>query len=174
MANTEQNPHSSEELLSAGLRRLAQSSPQAASPELERVLVQALHRRHRRWKTIRFALAVAACLAIISGLLWWRLVPPNPSERLASNERIGQQSFTGQPTAESHIFGDADASTFVALPSFALNRPDEELRILRVEMPVSSLRLMGARVNDELSTQQIVADILVGTDGTPYAFRIIS
>jgi hypothetical protein len=41
-------------------------------------------------------------------------------------------------------------------------------------MPVSSLRLLGARVNDELSSQQIVADILVGTDGTPYAFRIIS
>jgi hypothetical protein len=40
-------------------------------------------------------------------------------------------------------------------------------------MPVSSLRLLGARVNDELSTQQIVADILVGMDGTPYAFRII-
>jgi hypothetical protein len=173
MANTEQNPRSSEELLSAGLRRLAQSSPQAASPELERVLVEAFHRRQRRWRTTRFALAVAACLAIVSGSLWWRLVPPNPSERFASNQRIGQQSFT-RPTAESHIFGDADASTFVALPSFALSRPDEELRILRVEMPVSSLRLLGARVNDELSTQQIVADILVGMDGTPYAFRIIS
>jgi len=41
-------------------------------------------------------------------------------------------------------------------------------------MPVSALRLLGARVNDELSTQLIVADILVGADGTPYAFRIIS
>jgi hypothetical protein len=173
MTNTEQNPHSSEEVLSAGLRRLAGSSPQAPSPELERVLVQAFHRRHRRWRTIRFALAVAACLAIVSGLLWWRLVPRSPNERFASNQRIGQQSFTG-PTAESHTFGDADASTFVALPAFALSRPDEELRILRVEMPVSSFRLLGARVNDELSTQQIVADLLVGTDGTPYAFRIIS
>lgn len=173
MANTEQNPHSSEEQLSARLRRLSRSSPQTASPELERVLVQGFHHHHRRRRTIRLAVAVAACLAIISGLLWWRLVPRNLSERFASNQRIVQQSFTG-PTEESHIFGDAEASRFVALPSFALSRPDEELRILRVEMPVSSLRLLGARVNDELSTQQIVADILVGTDGTPYAFRIIS
>ena len=109
MANTEQDPNSGDKLLSAGLRRLARSSPQAASPELESVLVQAFHRRHRRWRTIRFALAVAACLAMVSGFLWWRLVPRHPSERLASNQRIGQQSFTGL-TAERHIFGDADAA----------------------------------------------------------------
>lgn len=169
MANTEQNPHSSEELLSEGLRRLARSSPQAASPTLERVLVQSFHRRHRRRRTLRFALAMTVCLAIVSALLWWQLVRRNPSDQFTSNQRIGQQS-----TLESHIFGGADASTFVALPSFALSAPDEELRILRVEMPASSLRLLGARVNDELSTQQIVADILVGTDGTPYAFRIIN
>lgn len=173
MANTEQNPHSSEELLSEGLRRLGQSSPQAASPKLERVLVQSFHRRYRRRRTLRFALAVTVCLAMVSGLLWWRLVTRNPLQRSASSHRIDQQSSTG-PSAESHNFGDADAATFVALPSFALSTPDEELRIFRVEMPVSALRLLGARVNDELSTQQIVADILVGADGTPYAFRIIS
>jgi hypothetical protein len=173
MSNMEQNPRSSEELLSAGLRRLARSSPRAASPELELFLVQAFQRRRRRRRTIRIALAVVACLAIASALLWWRFVSRNPSERLVLNQQAGQQSFTG-PTAASHVLGDADASTFVALPSFALSRPDEELRILRVEMPVSSLRLLGARVNDELITQQIVADLLVGADDTPYAFRIIS
>ena len=171
MANTHQNPHSSEELLSESLRRLARSGPQAASPELERVLVQSFQRRRRRRRTLRFALAVTVCLAIVSGLLW-RLVPRNPRERSGSNQRIGQQS-SNEPMLKIHNFGAADAASFVALPSFALSRPDEELRILRVEMPVSALRLLGARVNDELSTQQIVADILVGADGTPYAFRII-
>ena len=173
MANTEQNPHSSEELLSEGLRRLGRSSPQAAAPELERVLIQSFHRHHRRRRTLRFAIAVAVCLGIVSGLLCWRLVTANPPQRSASSHRIDQQSFTS-PAPEIHNFGDADAATFVALPSFALSSPDEGLRILRVEMPVSALRLLGARVNDELSTQQIVADILVGADGTPYAFRIIS
>lgn len=173
MADTEQNPPSSDELLSEGLRRLAGSSPQAASPELERVLVQSFHRRHRRRKTLRFALAMTVCLAIVAGLLGWQLVHRNPIEKFASSQRIGQQSSAGR-MQESHLFGDADASTFVALPSFALSVPGEELRILRVEMPVSSLRLLGARVNDELSTQQLVADVLIGTDGTPYAFRIIN
>lgn len=171
MTNMEQNPHSAQELLSAALRRLARSSPRSPSPELERLLVQAFHRRHQRRRAIQVAFAVAASLAIVAGLLWWRLVPPYPIERSASSQPV-VQPFTG-PTAESRTF-DTDASTFVALPSFSLSTPDEELRILRVEMPVSSLRLLGARVKDELSTQQIVAEILVGADGTPYAFRIIS
>ena len=173
MANTEQNPRSSEELLSEALRRLGRSSPRAASPELERVLVQSFHRRHRRRGTLRFLLAVAVFLAIVSGLFWWQLVTRNPPQGSASNLQIDQQAST-RPAPESHNFGDADAAAFVALPSFALSSPDEELRILRVEMPVSALRLLGARVNDELSTQQVMADILVGADGTPYAFRIIS
>jgi hypothetical protein len=63
---------------------------------------------------------------------------------------------------------------FVALPSFAFSKPDEDLRVIRVEMPVSSLRLLGARVNDELVTRRIVADLLVGADGTPYAFRLVA
>lgn len=173
MANSQQNPRSSEELLSESLRRLGRSSPQAASPELERVLLQSFHRRYRRRRTLRFALAAAICLVIVSGLLWWRLATWKPLERSASSHRIDQQSSSRQ-SAESYNLGDADAATFVALPSFALSRPDEELRILRVEMPVSALRMLGARVNEELSTQQITADILVGADGTPYAFRIIS
>jgi hypothetical protein len=172
MDNPEQNPHS-EELLTEGLRRLGRSSPQAASPELERLLLQSFRRRHLRRTTLRLALAVAVCLAIFSGVLWWRLAPRNPSERLASNQQTGQQSSTRR-LRESNNFFDVGAATFVALPAFALSRPDEELRVLRVEMPVSALRLLGARVNDELSTQQIVTEILVGADGTPYAFRIVS
>lgn len=173
MANAEQNPHSFEELLSESLRRLARSSPQAAPLELERVLVQSFHRRHRRGRTLRFALAMTVCLVIVSALLGWHFVHRNPSDQFTSKQRTGEQSSAGR-TLESQVFGDADASTFVALPPFNLRSPEEDLRTLRVEMPVSSLRLLGAHVNDELSTQQIVTDILVGTDDTPYAFRIIN
>jgi hypothetical protein len=173
MANTEHNTDSFDELLSNGLRRLARSSPQAASPEVERVLVESFRHRHRRRRTLQFAFAMTACLAIVSGLLWWQLVGRNTSERITSNQRTDQQAYAAR-TLDRHFFDNAEASTFVALPSFALSEPDEQLRILRVEMPVSSLRLLGARVNDELSTQQIVTDVLIGTDGTPYAFRIIN
>lgn len=172
MDDTGQNRHS-EELLAEGLRRLARLSPQGASPDLERVLLQSLRRRHQRRTTLRFAFALAVCLAIASALSWWRLAPRNPGDRTVSNHRINQQISTSSASGKQSP-NNADAASFVALPSFALSRPDEELRIVRVEMPVSMLRLLGARVNEELSTQKIVADVLVGADGTPYAFRIIS
>lgn len=172
MDNPEQNPDS-QELLAQGLRRLARSSPRGASPELERALLQAFRRRHQRRRTLRFAFAMAVCLAIVSAISWWRLATGNPSGRLASNHRMNQQISSGAAPG-SRSLSNADGATFVALPSFALSRPDEELRIMSVEMPASTLRLLGARVNEELSTQKIVADVLVGADGTPYAFRIIS
>jgi len=172
MDDTGQKRHS-EELLAEGLRRLARLGPQGASPDLERVLLQSFRRHHQRRTTLRFAFAIAVCLAIVSAFSWWRLAPRNPGERTASNHQINQQISTGSASGNQSL-NNADAATFVALPSFALSHPDEELRIMRVEMPVSTLRLLGARVNEELSTQKIVADVLVGADGTPYAFRIIS
>jgi len=172
MGDTGQNRHS-EELLAEGLRRLARSSPQGASPDLERALLQSVRRRHQRRTTLRFAFAIAVCLAMSAGFSWWRLALRNSGERTASNHRINQQISAGSASGNQTL-NNAEAASFVALPSFALSRPDEELRIMRVEMPVSTLRLLGARVNEELSTQTIVADVLVGADGTPYAFRIIS
>jgi len=63
---------------------------------------------------------------------------------------------------------------FVALPSFAFRVPGEELRIIRVSMPVSSLRLLGVQVHGEFSSRRITTDLVIGTDGTPYAFRPIT
>src|SRR6185437_4143612 len=147
MGNTEQNSYS-DELLAEGLRRLRRSSPQGVSPELEHVLLQSFSRGHRRRRTLRFAFAIAVCLAMVSALLWWRLAPLYPGERVASNHPVNQQISNG--SAPGATLSTNGGAAFVALPSFALNRPDEELRIVRVEMPVSTLRFLGARVNEEL------------------------
>src|SRR6185437_13751836 len=77
MGNTEQNSYS-DELLAEGLRRLRRSSPQGVSPELEHVLLRSFRRGHRRRRTLRFAFAIAVCLAMVSALLWWRLAPLYP------------------------------------------------------------------------------------------------
>jgi hypothetical protein len=70
--------------------------------------------------------------------------------------------------------GIVSDDSFIALPSFAFVTPGEDLRAIRVEMPASSLRLLGAQVDEEISTHRVVADLLVGADGTPYAFRLVS
>jgi hypothetical protein len=63
---------------------------------------------------------------------------------------------------------------FVALPSFVFRAQDEQLRVIRVNMPVSSLRLLGAPVNEEPMTRGLTTvDLLIGSDGTPYAVRLV-
>jgi hypothetical protein len=168
MSQTDNTPSRSQELLSAKLRQLARSSTQAASPELGIALVRAFQRHHRRRKGMRVAAIAAVILAIACGSLWHRFASDHPAS--AKQVAVINQTFGArQETSANRL-----ENMFVALPSFAFSRPDEDLRVIRVEMPVSSLRLLGARVNDDLITQRVVADLLVGTDGTPYAFRLVS
>ena len=67
----------------------------------------------------------------------------------------------------------ATQGMFVELPSFALRAPNEELRIIRVNMPVSSLRLLGAPIDEDSMTRRVTTDLLIGSDGTPYAVRLV-
>ena len=153
----------SEELLSAGLRELARSGAQSASPESKAALAQAFRRQHERRTAVRIVAMVAVILVVTGTSIWVRTVLYKSAHaRPASGSKIVAQQVA------------AGEEVFVALPSFAFETPGEQLRVIRVEMPVSSLRMLGARVNDELSTRRIVTDLLVGDDGTPYAFRIIS
>ena len=72
------------------------------------------------------------------------------------------------------ILSSAGQEKFVPLPSFAFRVPGEELRIIRVSMPVSSLRLLGVQVHGEFSSRRITTDLVIGADGTPYAFRPVT
>ena len=48
-----------------------------------------------------------------------------------------------------------------------------ELQVVRLELSGADLRLMGAPVGEDLSDRRLLADIVVGNDGTPYAVRIV-
>jgi hypothetical protein len=181
MSLADHNPSRSEELLSASLRHLARSSPQAAAPEVGATLVQALHRHHRRRRAAQVAAIAAVLLVICSGWLWRRFASdhrPASNQLAVASQTTAEHAGHEPRTSRSGVQPAKSPSAgieklFVALPSFAFARSDEDLRVIRVEMPVSSLRLLGARVNDELITRRIVADLLIGVDGTPYAFRLV-
>ena len=67
----------------------------------------------------------------------------------------------------------ANQGLFVALPSFAFCAPHEELHVIRVNLPISSLRLLGAPIDEESMTRRVTTDLLIGSDGTPYAVRLV-
>ena len=162
MPHSDNNPSRSDDLLSAKLRHLGRLSPTAASPEIEGLLVNAFQRHHRRRKVLQMATIVAVIALIAGGSLWlW------PDHRQPAKQFV---VATPRPASQANSVNEA----FVPLPAFAFSNRHEDFRIIRVEIPVASLRLLGARVNDDLITQRVVADLLVGVDGTPYAFRLIS
>lgn len=93
----------------------------------------------------------------------------------ASSAR-GSSSWHHRRTGSRATVAQNNGSTqglFVALPSFAFCAPHEELHVIRVNLPISSLRLLGAPVDEESMTRRVTTDLLIGSDGTPYAVRLV-
>jgi len=110
----------------------------------------------------------------VEGALEQMIHKPQVAERAASARQVraDRQSTAGAGPGPTRSTGTQEK--FVALPSFAFRMPGEELRIIRVSMPVSSLRLLGIQVHGEFSTRRITTDLVIGADGTPYAFRPVT
>ena len=49
----------------------------------------------------------------------------------------------------------------------------DELRVVRVQLPASALWQMGAPLNSDTANRRMLADFVVGQDGTPYAVRLV-
>lgn len=197
MADEDREGLHSDESLSAALEKLGRSAPRSAPPELGAGLARAFRRHHLRRRITRMGALLAALIAVFGGSLWLRTGPEHTKaakqasawainstrpaalpNAAATEPRHNSQAVSRRQTAVASTpkskRHDPDRDLFVALPSFALETSLEDLRVVRVNMPASSLRLLGAYVNDELIPSRVTADLLVGTDGTPYAFRLIS
>ena len=66
------------------------------------------------------------------------------------------------------------AGDFIALPSFDSAVPLGDSRMVRVDLPGSALQLIGYPIDGQLLDRRIVADVLVGQDGLPYAVRLVN
>ncbi|HEV2990357.1 MAG TPA: hypothetical protein VG759_18105 [Candidatus Angelobacter sp.] len=183
-----------EEQLSEALRHLGQASERNAPPEIYSALTGAFrshHVRRRRVQRMRIILASAACLVLFVALLRAirgpshsaqenighapvHLIPPQEIE--ATDQQTMEQASL-RTTAKSHEPNRASRiaaiEDFVALPSYDPTVAADGLRIIRLEASGNDLRLAGAPVSEELSERRVVADFMVGRDGTPYAVRFV-
>jgi hypothetical protein len=62
---------------------------------------------------------------------------------------------------------------FVALPGYDPEVPAEDLHIVRVQLPTSTLWQMGAPINPAGPERRVLADFVIGQDGTPYGVRLV-
>lgn len=148
-----------EDQLQDRFRKLARAVPQNASPALEERLraafrVRVSHRR-RRWGYV----ATVAALAVLAAslyLVWSARTHKKGSDQQTAGIAPGRQR-----------------SEFIALPYAQSEVPLEQPVIVRVQIPVSELGVMGMPVAHATAGESVNADLLVGQDGIARAVRLV-
>lgn len=180
----------SEALLSSALHRLASAVEHNAPAALQASLLGEFRRHHRRRRQKRFlgVASVAVCLLLLAAILKSRApaghsevakvgtpqaqkvagiaAKPAPTGSLASGA-----SFT--PNQSNRIATATEPDGFIALPGYDLAMASGEFEVVRVELPSSELRMLGAPVVGDWSDQPVLADFITDRDGTPYAVRLV-
>ena len=183
----------SEALLSAALHRLANGSPRSAPEEVAGNLARSFRQHHARRRRVRVAgwSALAACVILVSvfamrfvGVRGNSVAPkvavqPQPAqtptiahqEKQPVPQRSKEQSKVVAKVKASRAVNQNDG--FVPLPSYDPAVSTGDLQVVRLELSGADLRMVGAPVAEDLSDQRILADVVVGRDGTPYAVRFV-
>lgn len=140
-----------------GLRQLAAEGPRQAPPSLEARLLAEFDRRQRRrrWMVWLPAGSLTAAAAAIILLFGMHTQPPKAS-----------------PIAAATIAAADEEAAFYPLPEAEALPPLENAMVVRVQVPVTSLRLMGVPVNEEDAGADVEADLLLGQDGLARGVRL--
>jgi len=181
----------SDEKLTAALRDLAANSRQSASAELGAAVKQGFHRHHAHRRRVRntYVAAIVVCLAFLAALPFVRksslashdnqpttvrTIPPDPVSPAPDLSVSQSRPVVAPKRAGSNRRRPLTTAQFLALPSADELPPSNELRVVRLELPVRSLRLVGLPVAEEVPDHRVLADFVVGPDRTPYAVRFVN
>jgi hypothetical protein len=184
---------SSDARLTSALRGLVASSRQGAPAEVGAGLAMAFRRHHARRRLVRrmSVAALAACLALVAGLMLMRsthhapakaIVQQQPSDvaakapdatSIAKAVTTSSRSATRVKPRKDSRSTVASRKQFLALPGYDPAVPVDELHVVRVQLPGSALWQMGAPISPDSGARQFMADFVVSQDGTPYAVRLV-
>jgi hypothetical protein len=168
-----------------GLRALAANSPEQARAHVEERLLSEFRRRSRaRLRNRWLAVAGGAIAAGIAVFIWMRLAPAKlPSEPLASVPSQVHKALVSRPAPPPRKIAVSPsgqtpavevAMNFYRLPDADILPPLDSAVIVRVRLPISSLRLMGVAVNEDRASESVQADLLLGQDGLARGVRFIN
>jgi hypothetical protein len=189
--------NNTEARLSKALRSLATTLPGSAPPEVGDALARAFRRHHARRRMVRRS-ALAAAIVILVALPAVLVLSRRQGVETPSHNAGGAVSNAPSPpavhsdpllpkietTSRSRIHRRPVATKtkmnpvarrddFVPLPSYSLRSQAEDLRIVRLQVNGRDLRLVGAPVSGDMDERPVLADFVVGQDGTPYAVRLL-
>jgi hypothetical protein len=195
-----QSERGTDDKLTRAMRNLAATSQQGASAEIGLGLASAFRRHHARRRRIR-RISIAglmACFLVVAGLFFLQTPrTPRSAQNAAQNtiqahvepartpaqtpEAIQTVSTSVDTPKPVHKLSRPKITTssvaysreFVALPGYDPEVPAEDLHIVRVQLPTSTLWQMGAPINPAGPERRVLADFVVNQDGTPYGVRLV-
>jgi hypothetical protein len=142
-----------------GLQALASDAPREAPLEVEARLLGEFRRRsrERRARVWISAASVGAIAAAIAVLVW--IGPLRPEPGVLQQDAVVQVDET---SADFYPLPDADG-----LP------PVESAMVVRVQLPTSSLELIGYPINQDRDSDPVEAEVLLGQDGLARGVRLV-
>ena len=117
----------------------------------------------RVWASLSGVAAVAAGIAL---LVWLREAP-----RPAAGGPAATQMAASPVAVPVAVEEEADAS-FYPLPQAEALPDVENAMVVRVQLPASSLRLMGFPMDEERA-DEVQAELLLGQDGLARGVRLV-
>jgi hypothetical protein len=85
---------------------------------------------------------------------------------------VWMHAAPAQPVANA-IEEDAEASSFYPLPQAESLPEVDNAMVVRVQLPVSSLQLMGVPISEDRGDTSVQADVLLGQDGLARGVRLV-
>jgi hypothetical protein len=159
-----------------GLRALGADGPRDAPPHIEQELRAQFRRQNRRHNLVTWVPAFSVAAAVgIALLVWtqapWTQAPWTQAPKPASVPAASKAPMIAASALASGAEEDADAS-FYPLPEAEALPAVENAMVVRVQLPVSSLQLMGVPVSEERADASVQAELLLGQDGLARAVRL--
>ena len=126
----------------------------------------------RRWWSPVLAWAVAAVVVAAAFLLF---VGRDRQLRTLRNATSGAETASIDWTAllPAEMAGDAAAGDFIPLPNADRLPQDEDLNVVRVEVPRSAMIALGYSVTADRAAERVRADVVMGSDGLARAVRFL-
>ena len=156
--------------LASGLRMLAADWRPVEAPARVESRLTAAFLGQTGLAVATWATAAAAVVGLAMFLARDR--QPVPAHRTTSS-RVELAAVEPPADLESAgDFSDADAD-FIPMPNAARIEPNEDLNLVRVEVPRSAMIALGYAVNEDRASDSVEAEVVLGADGLARAVRFL-
>ena len=159
--------------LASGLRTMAdEMSAVAAPPRVEANLIDAFRRemapagsRLARMRMLPAFSWFAAAAAVIAMAAWVA-----PRRHTAAPPAAHHTPAAGMELA-SLVDDGADDDGFIPLPNAERVGPNDDVHVVRMELPRSAMLVVGLDVSPERVSERVEAEVMLGPDGLARAVR---